>query len=374
MNDFKDNLVRWIDKSLQSMKRAPRMWGSWEAVEFQSLLLWEMRARVLSPNFAAHNPGFVLKTYQKFLDSTYPSHPNRYFHQQLSPDAPDDSDRALVKHLNHYQDFINLKLPIEDPFQNQDLTLHLSYKDPKATVNARDITSYYEEFVRATRAVARALPLPPGDGDGDGNGRAGSGRHRKELEEATRFTLEDVQIERPNGVPGGAWLMLGRQTEGEDPHAARQVRDALASVVQLAEWASSDDPVPPASYVGQPHVALQTLRLLPPKHLAQVELGGRLLARANPVALRASFEPKLVQVVEAHARPTPFDHTDEIRAVDLDAGVTFLGEGKKQRRRCYLTPELLRKVHKVGVQARVEGTLYERKGAAFVRASSLTLL
>lgn len=356
-NDERDSTHAdpWIDKSLQSMRRAPRMWGSWEAVELQNILLWEMKALALNPAFISRAPrpgAQALSKLHRWNPSTrndplFSPHPQGRRVSRVGLKAC----RAFTASRKR-----NFRLHGWVALPDGRVGVPLHAKDPKATVNARDITSYYEEFVRAARGPSRGRSLSLGMGLATAAGGR-TWRHRKELEEATRFTLEDVQIERPNGVPGGV-AHAGPPDRGRRPPRRAAGARRAGERGAMAEWASSDDPVPPTSYMGQPHVALQTLRLLPPKHLAQVELGPASLVRApTPSRCAPAFEPKLVQVVEAHTRPTPFDGTDEIRAVDLTrASISWART--RARYRCYLTPKLLREVNEVGVKARVEGSLY----------------
>ena len=66
-----------MDKRIEDMLAAPRMWGSDEAVELQVLLLLEIRTLALQPEKLAADPRCILDAYAAYLTKTYPAKPNR---------------------------------------------------------------------------------------------------------------------------------------------------------------------------------------------------------------------------------------------------------------------------------------------------------
>ncbi len=110
---------------------------------------------------------------------------------------------------------------------SDDNDLFIRLTSPGRLPNASSVTGYYEEFRRATRAIAQRPFLVP---------RA----FKALLEAATDFALSDVQVVHRNGRPArrlcSAWTELREQLELE--HDER-VTFALSNVSALAAWAHS---------------------------------------------------------------------------------------------------------------------------------------
>lgn len=352
MSSYRDTLLTWINTRIADMLAAPPMWGSNEAVELQFLLLTELRALALRPEQELANPRRVLDLYVTLLQETFPNDPpSPLFRLQESQDPLDFA--AVLKGLDAR---IRAHTPAPNPFAHSQVAIRLTFEDG-APPTASAVTGYYEEFRRATRASARTA----------------AARRQRDIEQATDFTLEESIVSPPNGSPGTVLLRLGIATGQRDFLAEDRVRDGLTSVVTLAEWASTTEPV---SELGlddparRTHSALQAMRLLPRRGVAEVAVGGKLIAREKPVELRRDHEARFLAVVGENTAPVPFDETEEIRAIDLDRGLLRLG---RARTACYVDRELLGALSEVGVTARIQGRLYNPIGGKpFVIATEVT--
>ncbi len=359
MNGLRDTIVTWVDQRLEDMLSAPRMWGSDEAVELQTLLLFELRSLAMRPAQEIEHPGRILDVYAAYLAKTYPGMPNRPLCQIVKSD---DLGLRLAAELRKFRDAFVPSMLEENPFQHNHLAIRLMFK-PKEIPTASAFTSYYEEFRRAARAVVKP-------------NKKAVGRATKGVEVATDFSLNDVHIAPLNGQPAEALLLLGIGPGQQDLIAQSDVRDALVNLITMIEWANSDAKISalPVDDVEQrAHIAVQALRMLPHGTIARVAIGGKLIGRTLPVELRADQEQRIVEIIGSTAQSEPFDKQDETRGVDLDRGLVILGA--KERLHCYVRAEDLGTVARAGVPARVQGTLFRPlTGKPFVRATKLEWL
>ena len=83
----------FIESRLQDISRAPKMWGSPEAIEFQVLLLLELEDALAGGT----DPRVVLDGWYEVLRARFPGQPPAYGHQ-----ITDDAD-ALVALLLEYR-------------------------------------------------------------------------------------------------------------------------------------------------------------------------------------------------------------------------------------------------------------------------------
>jgi hypothetical protein len=83
---LQDIIVTWVDQRIADMLSAPRMWGSDEAVEVQTLLLLELRALALRPELELANPRRILDAYVAYLEKTFPAKPHLPLCQIIEPD------------------------------------------------------------------------------------------------------------------------------------------------------------------------------------------------------------------------------------------------------------------------------------------------
>jgi hypothetical protein len=346
MSARRELLVEWIDRRTREIVATPRMWGAAEAVEMQVLQLLEMRVFALRPELERENPRLVMDAYVAFLRDRFPTSAPAPL-CSLVGGAP---DAALFREtLSDFQEFIARKVLKENPFEHSLLAVKLTFH-PGRLPNAAAFTGYYEDFRRATRAAVRSTEV-------------GAGRLTRELERATDFTLEDAEVTPPNGAPGEVLLRLGQGTGQQDFDADGRVRDALSTIVTIAEWAATPAPIDalPVDDVQQrTKAAVQALRILPRRGIRTVSLGGRLIARSRPVELSTEHEKRFLAVVGAEAAVETFDTKEEIRAIDLDRGLLLLG---KARVHCYVRPDQLSEITAVGIQARIRGQLYRPIGS-----------
>jgi hypothetical protein len=341
MKGLRSAILGWIEERTSDMLEAPRAWGSDEAVEMQSILLLELRALALQPERELENPRRVLDAYMAYLNKTYPRKPNRPLFQIVEGD---DLGHNLGRELRRFLDAFEPTLLEENPFEHNRLAIRLRFKHG-CTPRASAVTGYYEEFRRAARATARK----PG---------TTVGRVAKEVEAATDFELADVRVTPRNGLPAEALLLLGGSEGQQDFLTEDLVRDALSGMVGLGEWAGSPagvDDLSIDSVQRRTLLAVQTLRILPRGDVEEVAVGGQFIGRSRPVALRQSYEGRIVQAVGTTTPPTPIERHDEIRAFDRDRGQLLLG---RDRLRCFVRSEFLPKVVAVGESARVAGRLF----------------
>lgn len=358
MRGHKDTVVAWVDQRLKDMLAAPRMWGSDEAVEMQALLLLELRALALRPEQELANPRRVLDAYASYLGKTFPSMPHRPLFQIVDAD---ELGFALAAEIRKFIDALVPSMLEENPFQHSDVAIRLVFEAGKMPTTSA-FTGYYEEFRRAARAVAR----PP---------QRVTGRVSKGIEAATDFALNDARVSAPNGAPAEVMLLLAEGPTQRDFVAEDQVRDALTNLVAMGEWASSSASVAdvPVDDVEQrTRVAVQALRILPRRGIAEAHIGGKLIGRSRPVTFRREHERRIVDVIGSSTTAEPFDRRDEIRGIDLDRGLVILG--KRERLTCYVHPEQMGSVALAGVEAHVRGSLFRPlTGRPFVLADVIEL-
>jgi hypothetical protein len=359
MKGLRDTIVGWVDRRIEDMLAAPRMWGSDEAVEMQLLVLLEMRALATRPDQELANPSRILDAYNAYLAKRFPAKPHRPMCRIVEPD---DLGFVLAAELRKFIDVFVPTMLEENPYQHSDVAIRLTFEAGRMPTTSA-FTGYYEEFRRAARAVAR----PPDKA---------TGRVAKGVEMATDFALNDARVTPRNGSPAEVLLLLGAGAGQRDTTAEEQVRDALTNLVSMGEWASSSADVAdvPVDDVEQrTRVAVQALRILPRRGIAAAEIGGKLIGRSKPVAFRPEHERRIVDVIGSSTKPESFDRQDEIRGIDLDRGLIILG--KKSRLTCYMRPEQLGSVALAGVQAHVRGSLYRPlSGRPFVLVESLDLI
>jgi hypothetical protein len=355
MSSLRETIATWANQRIEEMLSAPRMWGSLEAVELQVLQLLEIRALALRPTQELENPRRVLDTYMAFLRQRFPTQPSDPLFRLVDHLGETEFREAL----SEFRSTLARTILVENPFEHSELAIKLTF-DVGRHPSTSAFTGYYEEFRRAARAAVRT-------------GDKGTGRAKKDIERATDFTLEDTIVSQPNGSAGEVLLRLGPGAGQKSWEADDRVRDALSTIMTLAEWASTASDVsdlPVDDIEQRTRTAVQALRLLPRRGVKTAALGGKFVARPKPVEIRSEHEKRFLEVVGAEATPEPFDERDEIRALDLDRGLLVLG--KRNRTQCFVRRELLGEVAAVGVEARVVGDRYRPLGGRpFVLATDV---
>ncbi len=267
--------LSWIDSRLDDLLGAPAMWGSPEAVEMQSLQLFDLRAHVVNPEQEATAPRRVFETYVAWLRRRFPHAPSAPLFRLLGDSDPHGTE--LSRLLGEFREWLSLNLPEENPFEHSDVAIRLVFHEKRAPVTSA-FTGYYETFRRAARAVAR--PEQRG------------ARAPKGLWAATDFALSDARVRQANGQPAEVLLCLGAGSSAAEAGGANEVRDALTTLVTMAEWAASSAGIaelPMDDLDRQRRVAVQALRLLPRRGIEHVAIGGKLIARATrPIAFTVS--------------------------------------------------------------------------------------
>jgi len=356
VSDLGGTIATWVERRMAEMLAAPGMWGSPEAIELQVLLLLELKTLALRPALASKNPRQVIDAYIEFLRGKFPSEPSSPLFELLK--AP-SQEAEFCKTLMEFENRLGRSLQKENPFEHSALAIKLTFKEG-ATPSISACTTYYEEFRRAARAVSR-----PGD--------RLVRRAKKDVEQATNFTLDDAEVSQPNGSPGSVLLKLGPHGGQQNFEAATRVREALSTMMTLAEWAGTDAATD-ALHIDDPservRIAVQAMRLVPGREVAVAAFGGSLLGRSKPVEFVPGNYPRFLSIVSAEANQEPFDKEDEVRAIDLDRGLVVLGG--KPRVHCYMSQEQTGDVTEVGVTARVIGTRYVPQiGRPFVLVDSI---
>jgi hypothetical protein len=356
MSDLKDTVVTYVDEQLHAILMAPGMWGSPESVEFQFLQLLEFRSVTLRPELEKVNPRSVLEEYHRFLKEEFPGAPSYPLFRLVEKY---DRKMEFVSLLKKFSEHLKQQMRPSDVMQSHDLILKLVLSKQIRVPRASVLSSYYDVFHRVLRAVSRR------------QGTRGLASH--DVEEAIDFTLPEVIVNQANGAPASIILPLDQPETAE----ADDVKRGLESLVAMNEWAAIPGS-PVASFVNSlseedhdrpERIAVQALRLVPGEDLSiqQVELGGRLVGRATPIAIKPEFGERMVKVVRARRKGRKFDELGTIRAVDIDQRSMRIKAGSRTIK-CWINEQVLlgRAKKALGQYARVVGTIYETPGSPAV--------
>lgn len=362
-NDLGHRIAAWVDGRIDEMLAAPRMWGTClEAVELQVLTLHEVRALALDIAREIKQPRRIIDEYVRLLAERSAGPPSLPLFQAFG----DGDEGRFVAVLRQVSEALRGSTECSDDFFSRTyLGIDLQFV-PGKFLSTQAVTSYYEDFRRATRSLARV-----------GAGR--TGRVERPIEEATDFALEAMHITPLNGVPARVRLELGAPYAQLEVLGGR-VHEALDQIMELASRADShgfEDVMAFGDALDaetRTRALVQTMRVLPRGGIEAVTIGGTYAARP-PVRLRRLQRPKLMAAVARDMEPSNYDHTTLIRAIDLDRGFVHHGRSKRDRIACYGSSELLDEITTVGVFARIVGKRYEpRVGAAFVIAEEIEIV
>lgn len=334
----------WVAERIDDMLTAPRMWGSAESLELQLLQQFELLAWARNPAQYPPRSRAVFDLYLEFLRNAFPG-TDRPLYEHLPGDADLSSTAAL---FGKFREHLLRVVPEANPFQHHAIGIRLRFK-PDRDATATAVTSFYEEFRRATRTLAR---------QGEGKGRP-----TRELAKMSDFVLTDTQMTPKNGAPAEALLLLDKPNDQQDWVAGERIATSISEMLTLSEWASSNEGISSLGLDNQERrarTAFQAIRLVPRQDVQTVEIGGQLIHRTKPVALETNFTRRFLEVAESGYQTEEFDREDEIRGIDLDRGTIALG--KSPRVTCHLTADLLEKVTAVGVRARVVGSAFRFPG------------
>lgn len=364
-SDLGARIAAWIDDRVREILAAPRMWGAGlEAVELQVLTLLEVRAMAVDIDRELAQPRRILDAYVALVGERFKQRPSRPLYEHVG----DDADLLFTEILADLSARLidPPQAPEQDFFSRSYVGIELSFK-PGQFLSAQTVTSFYEDFRRATRSLARV-----------GHGR--TGRVERSIEIGTDFELESVQITPLNGVPARAQIALGAPYGQLDMISGEQVKTALDQLLDVAERAEVEGPAALHAFgsaldpEARTRVLVQTLRLLPRGGIDEVKIGGTYVNRP-PVRLRRVHAPKVMAAVAEDTEPTMYDHTALIRAIDLDRGSIIHGNQRDSRIPCYVSPEHSDKVTRVGIIARIVGKHYApRNGQPFVIAEEIEIV
>lgn len=325
-------VLQYIDGQLDSLARRPGMWGPALAIELQALLLLEFRSVMLRPGFDAENPRAVRDALASFVAEKFPDGAGVPLARAL---ATAGREHELPVLLAEFRARLVADMHADNPFETNDLAVVLRLKKDVARPSASSVGGYIEDLRRALRGILRTKA---------------QGRMAKELEVATDFGLSDVVVVPSNGVPGRVVLPLTYRAPEQLSSPAvvkvpeEEIRDALAHVAATVAWADRDAPVAELAEVltdatRREKVAAQTLRLMPRGvDVEAVEIGGRLVARAEPMRLTRDQKPRVKQVRVEGFASTNIEETGNVRQLDLDDGTFRLGQpNSKDRVKCVLS-------------------------------------
>lgn len=359
-------IAGWVDRRIEEMLAAPRMWGTgFEAVELQVLTLLQVRAVAVDIARELAAPRRILDGYVALLAERFGVHPPRPVHALVG----EDEEGRFVEIVR------TLVAALRDPdvehdddafFSRAYVGIELKFS-PGQFISAQTVTSFYEDFRRATRSLARV-----------GSGR--TGRVEKAIEVGTDFELQSVQVSPQNGVPACARIALGPPYGQLTMRTGDRVREALGQILDVVERADQEGAAAVLDFGREldadtrTRVLVQTLRVLPRGGIEEVRIGGEYVAR-QPVELRRVHAPKVMEAVAQNTAPTFYDHTALIRAIDLDRGSISHGNGPRARVVCYVPAALGERVTRVGVRARIVGRMYSpHDGQPFVIAEEIDVL
>ncbi len=365
-DDLKARIVGWTDSRIRDMLAAPRMWGArLETVELQVLTLLEVRALAVDSERELAQPRRILDEYVRLVGGRYEGLASRPVHEIVGEEN-DAEFAAVMARLSAELKDPPLALSEDDFFTRSYVGIELVFK-PGQFLSAQTVTSFYEDFRRATRSLARF-----------GTGR--TGRVERPIEVETDFELESVQITPLNGVPARARIALGAPYGQMDLVSGERVRKGLDQMLDVAERADTEGSLALRAFGGdldaetRTRALVQTLRILPRGGIEEVKIGGKYVARP-PVRLRRVHAPKVMAAVAEDTESTLYDHTTLIRAIDLDRGMIIHGKERDSRIPCYISPEDSDKVMRVGIIARVVGKQYvPRNGQPFVIAEEIEIM
>lgn len=322
MTSLRTAVERWVDTTLDSMLKRPRMYGSTESVELQALLLLDLRAFIAHPEAEEKTPGRVFEAWLAAFGRRYPqvgaSLPSGAL-QTLHAHDEAAQFRALTEALDEFRRALVAELAPDNPFAQHDLALAVRMQKGKRLPPASRIGAFYSLVGQVMRSVVR---------------RGGTrGKLPREYEEAIAvFPAGGFEIVPENGI--GAQIVMpfdwpqGAQTSLPSvPSPEVVVRDAFGRFVSVAAWASDDEPMQRlvqavADAPTRTRMALDAMRLLPPMggDIEAVEIGGRSIHRELPVSLRPQARERLLDVVAYEQKAEPFDAVGTLRMVDLDEG------------------------------------------------------
>lgn len=355
-NDLGPRIVAWVDGRIEEILAAPGMWGTClEAVEMQVLTLHEIRALAVNLERAVVQPRRVLDEYVRLLGERFKG-PARPLFQSVGADG----EERFVAVLGELNALLRGTGPADadDFFSRTYLGIELRFA-PGQFLSTQAVTSYYEDFRRATRSLARYGP-----------GR--TGRVERSIEMATDFALESMQITPLNGVPARVRLELGAPYTQLEVQGGR-VHEALEQILELGARADAEgfeDVLAFGSDLDaetRTRAVVQTLRVLPRGSIEEVTLGGTYVRSRAPVRLRQLHAPKLMVAMARDMQTSNYDQTTLIRAIDLDRGSIFHGRAAKDKIVCYMSPDLLNDITTVGIRARIVGKRYQPgTGSPFV--------
>jgi hypothetical protein len=341
------------------------MWGaSLEAIEMQVLTLHEVRALAADVAREGANPRRVLDEYVRLLADRFKGQPPLPLYQAVGG----EDEQRFVTILREVSARLREPASIvsdDELFSRSYLAIDLRFA-PGQFLSTQAVTSYYEDFRRAMRSLARY-----------GTGR--TGRVEKPIEIATDFALESMQITPLNGVPARARLELGAPYAQLDFRGGK-VHEAIDQIMDLASRADAQGFDAVLDFGGdldaetRTRALVQTMRVLPRGGIEEVTLGGTYTARA-PVRLRKLHAPKLMAAVAKDMEPSNYDQITLIRAIDLDRGSLIHGRTPRDRIACHASSDLLEGVTTVGVLARIVGKRYEPpSGSPFVIVEQIELV
>lgn len=332
-------VTKYVLAQLDQMRETPEMWGPPECIELQYLQLLETWVVAVRPDFDEKEPRYVLNAYERYrVQKKLRTH---------APLALKMDSRDLVEALHGFRDALSVELRSSSAYQKYDLALGLKLEMEVENASSTVVTSYLTELRRTVRSAVRG-------------GRRG--RAQKDIETLTEFDVPNIEMHQRNGTNATVLFSL-QQRKPAQPSSddQREVSDALGQLVGVAAWAASDDSVEHLGTIipdarRRQRVAFEALRLVPRGQVNEVHIGGRLVARYEPVRMLKTAKARLVAAVVEGQDTKPFDSVGILRAADLDrAAIRLLVD--KNSFTCLLTSEALAVLPTcaLGAQIRVRG-------------------
>lgn len=367
----------WIDETLDSMLKRPRMYGSAESVELQALLLLDLRAFIARPDAMERAPGGVFDAWLASFQRRHPGFTNVLPSAALGSIHEGDEAaqfHALTEALDAFRRDLVADLAPDNPFAQHDLALAVRMQKGKRLPPAARIGSFYSLVGQVMRSVVR---------------RGGArGKLPREYEDAIAvFPAGGFEVVPENGIGAQIvmpfdWPQSTQPALPGVPSPETVVREAFGRFVSVAAWASEEEPMQRlvqavSDAPTRTRLALDAMRLLPAGDIEAVEIGGRAIVRELPVSLRPQARKKLLAVVAHEQKGEPFSALGTLRMVDLDEGRLRLRSndgGRNNLIDVWLT-DAEKTAHAatlLGVEVRLEGERFTRAtGRPFVVASSL---
>lgn len=360
MNNFERDLLAWVEGRLDAILSRPASFGDREAVEFQVLLLLEVRSFLVDPLLLVKKSRRVVDEYHLFLTEGRLDAPPQYLASIAGL-----SDVEFVRRLGEFCSHVRASLAVvpvphrpevgEIGRPSGAVTMALTFVE-SLDVSLGDLSGYWSRWQRAIVAVAMEMSLTPVQRERE--------RLRQLLFAGSSYSIREFRFPRRLGDP---FVLAFARPEGMgEPAISPKVYDAFQYLIALLRWAShpqSDLGLHAGalwpSGIGRVVGAIQAMRLATSPGVASITVGGDEVGR--PIVLRPNASAVLFRLLLETCRPSEFEQEMQVHSVDFASGRIELESDEGDRVGCYV-PSGDFPITRVGVLVRAAGTLFEPDG------------